>query len=248
MQLKIIIHLDNSLTIPISYHHLLQAIIYKLMGDSNGLSALHDSGKQFGKRTYKLFTFSLIEGKYRIQDKKITFFDIISFEVRSFDDVLIKQIEDNALRHGIQFGQNNYTKIECICRNEHITKDSILINMISPVCIHKTIMHSNYTNYLNPSNPDFAKEINNNFIRKYKAAEIEDLPLSSEENYITISPVRVSQKDKYITIYKDTIIEAYRGIYVLSGKVEYLDFLYNVGIGSKNSQGFGMFNLFKNTQ
>lgn len=252
MQLIISIKLNEPLTLPISYHHILQAIIYKLMGDDYGNAALHDGGEAYGKRNYKLFVFSLLEGLYSIKDKKITFSDNVSFEVRAFDENIIKTIEDNVLEHGIEFENSmKCNSIECSRRNTHILNDRILIKMMSPVCLHKTLPDSNHTNYLNPFCPDFSTEINNNFIRKYQAAgkplvELKaDLPLESEENQlISITPYRVGSRDKYLTNYKKTIIEAYRGIYELSGKAEYLDFLYNTGIGSKNSQGFGMFKLY----
>ena len=245
MQLRILVHLDKPFTMPISYHHILQAIIYKLMGDSEGVADLHDGGENFGKRIYKFFTFSQLEGKYKVLNKKITFFDTVSFEIRSIDDNILKIIEDNVLKDGITFGNTVYTDVECIRRNKHITKDIILINMISPVCVHKTLQGSTHTNYLNPLCPDFSSEINSNFKRKYLAAGNKVQPELSDNDGITIAPVKVNQKDKYLTTYKSTIIEAYHGVYALSGKPEYLDFLFNVGIGSKNSQGFGMFNVFQ---
>jgi len=246
MQLKVFIHLESPLTLPLSYHHILQAIMYKLMGDSNGNSALHNGGETFGKRKYKLFNFSLLEGKYKIKNKRISFFDLVSFEVRSIDENIIKNIGDNIVNNGIEFGDTLYKNVECFIKDEHITKDSILISMLSPICVYKTMIDSNFTNYLNPNSPDFSTEINNNFIRKYSAAEKALLPETSEKDAVSIAPVLISQKDKYITSYKNTIIEAYRGVYILSGKAEYLDFLFNVGLGSKNSQGFGMFNIVTN--
>ncbi|MCR4938721.1 MAG: CRISPR-associated endoribonuclease Cas6 [Treponemataceae bacterium] len=250
MQLKLSIKLNEPLSLPLSYHNILQAIIYKLLGDSLGNSDLHDGGESYGKRKYKLFVFSLLQGKCKIKGRSITFFDRVSFEIRSLDDNIIKTIEDNALKNGIQFGDMVFIPVECTRRNEHITEDSILINMISPICIHKTLRGTNHTFYLNPYSDDFSAEVNNNFIRKSQASgnfvsETESSPAYIQE-LISIEPVLVTQKDKYITKYKNTIIEAYQGLYILSGKKEYLDFLYNTGIGSKNSQGFGMFDLVKN--
>jgi len=246
MQLKIIIHLQEPLTLPLSYHHTLQAIIYNLMGDAYGSSALHDGGKSYGNRQYKLFTFSLLEGKTEITGKQITFTDSVSFEVRCIDENIIKCIEDNVLKNGIQFTETVYTDIECIRKNKRVTDNVILIKMISPVCVYKTLPGSTHANYLNPMCNNFSEEINNNFHRKYQAAQIPTLPPLSEDDNITISPIKINPKDKYLTIYKKIIIEAYNGVYVLSGKPEFLDFLYNVGIGSKNSQGFGMFNILNN--
>ena len=38
-------------------------------------------------------------------------------------------------------------------------------------------------------------------------------------------------------------ISGWYGEYYLVGKRKYLDFLYQTGLGSKNSQGFGMFDV-----
>ncbi len=251
MQLKVSIKLNEPLILPISYHHILQAVIYKLMGDDYGNAVLHDGGEQYGKRKYKLFVFSLLEGTYKIKDKKIIFFDNVSFEVRAFDENVIKAIEDNVLENGIQFGERKFNSVECSRKNTHILNDKILIKMMSPVCVYKTLQNSNHTNYLNPLCQDFSTEINNNFIRKYQAAgnSFIEMPVKlpselADNQLITITPYKVDSKDKYLTYYKKTIIEAYRGIYELRGRAVYLDFLYNTGIGSKNSQGFGMFKLY----
>ena len=64
-------------------------------------------------------------------------------------------------------------------------------------------------------------------------------------NDISFDVIDVRTKDKYLTKYKGYIIEGYKGIYRLQGGKEELNFLYNCGIGAKNSQGFGMFEVIK---
>ena len=46
-----------------------------------------------------------------------------------------------------------------------------------------------------------------------------------------------------MTKYQGNYITAWYGKYLISGKRKYLDFLYQAGLGSKNSQGFGMFEI-----
>ena len=53
----------------------------------------------------------------------------------------------------------------------------------------------------------------------------------------------ILEKDKYLTKYKGFFINGWKGIYQLSGERKYLDFLYQTGLGAKNSQGFGMFDV-----
>lgn len=80
--------------------------------------------------------------------------------------------------------------------------------------------------------------INKNFIRKYASCYgIEP------ESDVEIEPVRITEKDKFVTNYKGFYLSGWQGIYHLYGERKYLDFLYQTGLGSRNSQGFGMFRL-----
>jgi CRISPR-associated endoribonuclease Cas6 len=63
------------------------------------------------------------------------------------------------------------------------------------------------------------------------------------ESNIELIPVQVTEKDKYVTRYKDFYMSGWNGDYILRGKRKYLDFLYQVGLGGKNAQGFGMFTI-----
>ena len=42
-----------------------------------------------------------------------------------------------------------------------------------------------------------------------------------------------------------TIIAGWKGIYRLVASEQLLNFLYQTGIGDRNSQGFGMFELYR---
>ena len=56
-------------------------------------------------------------------------------------------------------------------------------------------------------------------------------------------------QDRYMTLYKkarlpeekDIYLTGWRGEYELSGRAEYLNFLYYCGLGARNSDGFGLF-------
>jgi CRISPR-associated endoribonuclease Cas6 len=64
-----------------------------------------------------------------------------------------------------------------------------------------------------------------------------------QDSGIHIEPLRVTQRDESVTRYKGFYITAWSGTYLLEGKRKYLDFLYQTGLGSKTSQGFGMFDV-----
>lgn len=234
MQLIIKAKLHEPCTLPISYHHIQQSAIYSLIGGN-----LHDVDFKYEKRGYKLFTFGPIEGRYRIRNKTITFYDEISFEVRCLLDEVGFDIVKNLTENGIRFRNNVYQDTEVTVRNYLVKQNELEIAMKSPICVYET-SDDKQTIYHNPEDREFYYLIMDNFIRKYSAVT-EELP----ESTIEIIPLKYSMKDKYLTHYKGFVIEAWKGIYRLSGELEYLQFLYDTGLGSKNSQGFGMFDVLE---
>ena len=238
MQIKIRIVLDCPLTLPVSYHHILQGVIYHLMSEDENGTLLHDNGSSFGKRAYKLFTYGPILGIYKVKGHRITFLDEITFEVRALDSNVIWQMEDNILEYGIRFGEHLYEEVECEVSDNHLTLEEARIQMISPICVYKTDEVSKHTTFFTPDEFEFFEAITANMHRKYKAATGTDASMTLQLMKLDVQP-----KDKYFTQYKNFYLEGYKGIYKIKGKPEELDFLYQVGIGAKNSQGFGMFEV-----
>lgn len=252
MQLRIFINLGNNpLELPIAHHHILASIYYRLMGSEQ--SMVHDQGKKYGKREYRLFTFGPIIGKYSIdkQRKHIRFFDHIEMEFRSVNRNMILEMVSNALASGVTFGNVTYTDVHCDVSEFCIKSKCIEIEMVSPICIYRThkvcerrtFRKKRRVLYYTPQMRQFTTAIVGNFTRKYSAARGE-LP----DDNVRVEVVSIGSKDKYLTRYKENTIEAYKGIYRLYGPAEYLTFLYDVGLGGKNSQGFGLFRVRRTTK
>ena len=74
MQLIIQIEPDESLILPLAYHHIIQGIIYKQVSRKPDLSKrLHDGEiANHNNRTCKLFCFSILRGKSRVSNGQIT--------------------------------------------------------------------------------------------------------------------------------------------------------------------------------
>lgn len=234
MQLTISIKLQEPCILPIAYHHILQSAIYAQIGGE-----LHDVDFKYDRRGYKLFTFGPLEGKYVISNRNIIFSDEISFEVRCFVDEIGLNIINTITKNGIRLGRNTYKDVEVNIKRRFIENNRITISMKSPICVYETD-DDKHTIFFNPTEEEFYYAVEDNFIRKY-AAVMEEYP----EDGISLELVKFSQRDRYFTKYKGFYIEAWKGIYELSGKPDYLSFLYDVGIGAKNSQGFGMFDVVK---
>lgn len=239
MQLVIHIELDEPLLLPVNYNHILQAVIYRSLDIIPGYAEfLHEGGFMRGQRQYKMFQFSQLKGEYRIENKKITFFSEVSFEVRSPEPLLIRLLGEGIWNKGVTFGNHVYTDVDLELYDYTVEERRLLIRMKSPVTVYATDLKSEKTWYFSPDEEPFCEMINDNFYRKYQAY-YGMAPTSGIQRGICEN----SMPKKLVTRYKGTFITAWYGTYKLSGERKYLDFLYQTGLGAKNAQGFGMFEI-----
>lgn len=241
MQLFIRHRLQDKLILPLNYQHILQAIIYKNLNLGAEYSKfLHDNGFPYEKRKFKLFTFSLLQGKYEICEHKIIFRNEVFFEVRSPDIFMMNLLAEGIARNGIAYGDRHITDVDVILDDATIETDELYVKMLTPISVYSTDRETGKTYFYNPSEDEFRQLVKDNFVRKYTACYGVE-----PESSIEIEPAYVSVKDKYVTKYKNFYISGWFGEYYLYGRRKYLDFLYQTGLGSKNSQGFGMFSVLK---
>ena len=239
MQLIVKCKTEPELVLPVNYHHILQAIIYKGIGELPEYARhVHDYGYRNEKRAYKLFQFSQLKGKYRVEQRKIIFYENVHFEIRSVDGRLIQILKKSFEENGICFGERIIRDVEVKVDDKMVEQEEILIKMKTPLTVHSTDRFSKKTFFFRPDDESFAGLVNENFKRKYKAYT----GMVPQEDLV-IETVQFFGKDKYVTNYKGFYISGWYGTYRLKGKRKYLDFLYQVGIGDRNSQGFGMFDL-----
>ena len=126
MQLLIQIQLEQPLTLPINYNHILQGIVYHAIGPTELATFVHDTGYQSEERSYKLFQFSQLNGHYRIKDKQITFDDTVWFEVRSLDPQLVLQVKEAIDTQGVTFYSKKYTHVRTQLRDETVEAERII--------------------------------------------------------------------------------------------------------------------------
>ncbi len=239
MQLIVHHRLQTPLSLPINYHHMLQSIIFHALEKDEQYSAfMHDCGFTRGKRNYKLFTFGLIKGKYRIEDKRIIFVEDVTFEIRSTERRLLELLREQFEEKGITYGNQHCLGIKTELLDYQVDTEEVIVRMNSPICVYSTDVETRKTMYYHPGDAEFCRRVNEGFRRRYEAYSGE-----REPGDISIRINRISPKDKYVTCYKGIYITAWYGEYVLKGKKEYLDFLYQTGLGGKTSQGFGMFDV-----
>ncbi len=244
MQFQLSYVLPEPVSLPMGHHEVIQGYLYRILNAVPEYSELlHDVGYTDGTRSYKLFVYGPLEGPYEIRNRTITFRDAVCLEVRSpmpdFCDIFMQ-----AVMHAEHHELNRQELIlqSCTMRRDLIHSDSVEIQMKSPLCLSTTeyIEGEKKTVYYRPEEPAFYEQVGENFRNKLMAATRQE---TDEE--ISLLPVRVSERDKYVTRFKGIYITAWKGIYRLSGSPQALSFLYDCGLGSRNAQGFGMFDLRK---
>ncbi|MCX6086137.1 MAG: CRISPR-associated endoribonuclease Cas6 [Caldiserica bacterium] len=113
------------------------------------------------------------------------------------------------------------------------------IRTISPITVYQSeSKDSNSAHYFAPDDPLFSKIVLDNAVRKYYAWTQEKAPSDG----FSISCLDHTPHLAVIS-FKDTPVHGYTGRFQLTGDARLLSFLYESGLGGKNSHGFGMFDI-----
>ncbi|WP_234407910.1 CRISPR-associated endoribonuclease Cas6 [Anaerosinus massiliensis] len=119
---------------------------------------------------------------------------------------------------------------------QKVHKNEFVIKMLSPMVLREHNRETNIDRYVDCTCDDFAETA-----KKIVQAQLSIFAM--DENLVhgfTIVPV--IPKKTVVTAF-DYHIDVSLGVYKLTGQPELLNFLYHAGIGSRRSQGFGMFEI-----
>ena len=241
--MRIILSLSSEgiLKIPFSYNEIIQGLIYSHL-DKVLADFLHNEGFLFKKRKFKLFTFSRILGRVKARRDGFEIASPFSIVISSPYNEILRSLAENLIRSSeVYFGKQNIfvesVKVEFSPKFEGPAH----IKMLSPVTVYSTLKapKGKKTYYYNPKEYEFSELIRENILKKYRAY-YRDEPRDESFN---IEPLKVSKRDEKIISYKGFIIKGWMGTYRLSGSSELLKLAYDAGIGAKNSQGFGCFEV-----
>lgn len=250
------------LVIPIHYNYIIQSLIYKTFSPYWG-EKLHNTGFAYGKRRYKLFTFSRIKEKgEKVTGKRL---EELTGRLKSFPPsngalffngrvsfLFSSPIPDIVT----DFSTESFTKREFNLLNQQIflssleimtpprLEEKLLIRMLSPVTMYstlKTMDGRKITHYYKPTEEDFSRLLEDNAKKKYFLIG----GVNKSELNLKIKPIHFSVKvNQSIVIFKNTPIEGWTGVYELSGSRELIMATYEAGLGSKNPEGFGMWEVW----
>lgn len=234
----------KNLVLPIQYNHIVQAMIYNSVDADLG-QFLHEKGFQVEKRTFKMFAFSRLIGKYNIDKKsqKIYFEGPVTLTISSPYEEFCNSIASGLLlKQQVMLGNTQMKVQEVIFEKEVVDADEIRIITLSPIVIYSTFFRSDgrrYTCYFQPGEKEHGAILDNNIRKKFSAFYDKEPP---EGNMFMKSLGRTKLS---VINYKSTVIKGYSGKFILSGPIPLLQMALDAGLGSKNSQGFGCIKLIK---
>ena len=235
MRIKITLKGKNNLEIPYNYNHALSSLIYNTITDSDLAKKLHSSD------SFKFFTFSQIHVKQAKFNKNgiIAGNGIFSFYLSSpWDNLTCGFLEKELVFLNERMNTLNVELIKTPSFN-----DKVRFNTISPIIIRsKREVEGKLRIWDLPPSDEFFKKIENNLVKKY--CIFNKIKQTSKE--IKACSEMANVKRKRITINKGgktTYHRAYLMDLILEGDKDLINFAYDVGLGEKNSMGFGMIEL-----
>ena len=228
---------SEGVTLPLAYRYMVQGLIYKVLSEECDLSHhIHNEGNQGEGKQFKLFSFGPLTGPHRVVGKNICFFDRISLEIRSCRrDMMLRLLQGLHPGQVVHLGDRPLRVLRCSLEDRQIETGDIWIQTCSPVVSY--ITHSDgHTQFFSPEEELFYRLISKNSSRKWISCFPQE-PCPS----LLVSPVDGASFTKQVTTFKNTRITAWSGQFRLQGEPKLLNFLYQTGLGAKNSQGFGLF-------
>ena len=258
MRIKLHFELENN-TINKDYRALILSFI-----KNNLEKNFNESYKEiYGEKpTVKFFTFSVYLPKPKIEKEKIeldrNYFNIL-FSIydnkqfiefyNSFNSMINKEKEnDNKKNKKYSYPlKNNKMELKNITmvNEKNIMSNRVRIKFLSPLVLrnHKEITINKKRKgadiYFDFNDSDFNEQINYSVSRLIK-----DLKLNGVNSNIKLKPYNNLAR-KTVVSFKNILINSSIGEYILEGDSELLNILYKTGIGSRRSEGFGMFEVIE---
>lgn len=244
---------SKSLLLPADHNYMLQAYIYSAISDVMA-KRLHDEGWQYGKRRFKMFTFS------RMQAHTVEHLDSaknhlgvppgdylrlsppVWFLLSSPEDLILQELSRNLLNDRETRLGSNLLRIQTVSvlSRPDLAADKLVtcdVRTISPITVYKTD-ETGHTTYFSPHDAAFAAYIRENARRKYTAY------FSKAPDMSGFDIVPLDDHDSLAVVgFKDTRIRGYEGRFRLTGRSDVLRLLYDTGVGSKNSEGCGLVSI-----
>lgn len=253
MRIKLHFELENNI-IPKDYRILILSFI-----KNNLEKNFNESYKEiYGEKpTVKFFTFSVYLPKPKIEKEKIeldrNYFNVL-FSIydnkqfiefyNSFNSMINKEKENKENSYPLKNNKMELKNITMV-NEKNIMSNRVRIKFLSPLVLrnHKEKIINKKRKgkdiYFDFNDSDFNEQINYSVSRLIK-----DLKLNGVNLNIKLKPYNNLAR-KTVVSFKNILINSSIGEYILEGDSELLNILYKTGIGSRRSEGFGMFEVIE---
>ncbi len=236
MRFKLYLKLENEI-MPIDYRRCILSFI-KL--------SLFEYEEEYFKKYYnekdnivKPYTFSVFFKNPKINENEIIIenreFEI-NFSIADYEAAVILL---NSFNHQkfkkFSINKNSWTlKDISLLPEKKISTNSITIKFLSPLCVRGRENNKDY--YYSFEHEEFENILKINIKEQIK---ITNFPESIVDN-LKIIPIKTK---KVIIKFYEKKLECSTGTFTIDGDIELLNYLYQSGIGSRHSAGFGMFQI-----
>lgn len=236
MRLKLNFDLENE-SLPIQYHKSVMSFI-KL--------SLSEYDEQYYKKYYndkdtimKPYTFAIFFRNPKFENDRIIIKDKrleLNISIADYETSIILY---NAFNHQknkkFSLDKNSWTlKNINMSLDKKIDTEEITIKFMSPVVVRSHLENKDY--YYSYNAEEFKNVLKINIKQQLK---ITDIPINLVDSFdiVAIDPKKIIVK------FYEKKIETTSGIFKISGDKQLLKYLYDAGMGSKRSSGFGMFQI-----
>lgn len=250
-------------TIPVNYQYPLSSWIYRTIHEGNHAFAefLHSKGFSLGGRSFKLFTFSMLDfpaGSFSIQDDRLHFTaDEIGLEISFLAPDAMQHFigglfKNQSFRLGDRVSQVVFLVRAIEMLATPLLSNRMAFRTLSPILISQHIEGMRTAAYREPSHPEYVRLFFDHLTGKFAAALQAGLiasptPPNAMGESMTLR-INSSPKTKGIIIKantpQQTKIIGYLFEFEITAPEVLLQVGYFAGFGEKNSLGLGCCRLF----
>ncbi len=211
--------------VPIHYNLLIQAYVYRIMGDYAPF--VHDVGFRRGKNQFKLFVFSRLFGNFRREGSRLHYTPPITLYLATPIEEIGRAMIEGAAGDGVIEGLF-LERMEVITPD--VSSNEMQLKTLSPIAVR--VKDGNRHVYLSPGDERFVSLVMKNLKDKYEI--VSGSPYRGEIH------IRFTRWRKRIIYFKGVPVEAYDSTVFIRASQDMIGIAMETGMGSRNSQGFGM--------
>ena len=235
--LRITLYARQAMTLPLAYNELLQGLIYSCWKDN--APQVHDVGFNTGASSYRMFTFGPLRGKGSIDSKRRTYrvSGLVDFEVRSpIEELLDLAASHLASQENVRIGAYELALANLETHDRLLFPQRCVIRTLQPI-VAKRNTDDGHTTYLSPQEPGWLDLLQVNAAGK---AEALGISCDTTLEMLILAPEHLRKR---VTRFKRIYVTGWMGEFILKCDPLLMQLLYSCGLGSRNSQGFGMFEI-----